>query len=346
MRLSTRFAAAATALVLAGTLAACGSDEVNVGDGAGDVAKVEPATALASPPETGQPTGLVVPAAAGTALAQSGSTVAVLGDDGVVRLHTAPGAADTPAPREVAAKQVSALIADGDGFLIASPEQLSRVAADGTVTKVADAQGEVLSLGRTDDRILVGTADGHLRVLTRSGELKRDIHDFVRVDEILVAPAAADWGDLVVVLDRAQSLVAPVDIATGSRKAALRSGNGATEGIVDSYGRVLVSNTRDSEIIGFFGQPIVMRFRAPVADGPYALAWDEQQKLLWVSTTGNNAAIAFDLSTGEPRERARIATVGQVSAISVDPSNGMLYLLSARGDGLQAVPRTAVDADR
>ncbi|MFC0315541.1 hypothetical protein ACFQNE_10750 [Gordonia phosphorivorans] len=346
MRLSTRVTAAATAVVLAVTLSACSSDDVNVGDGAGDVAKVEPATPAASPPEDARPAGTVVPAAAGSSLAQAGSTVAVLGDDGVVRLHTAPGAADTPAPREVAATQVSALVADDDGFLIASPQQVARVAVDGTVTPVAESQGEVLSLGVAGDRILVGTADGHLRVLTRSGELQRDIHDFVRVDEILVAPASADWGDRAVVIDRAQSIVAPVDIATGERKAALRAGNGVTEGVVDSFGRVLVSNTRDGEILGFFGQPIVMRFRFPVAASPYALAWDDTQKLLWVSTTGDNVAIAFDLSTGEPRERARIATVGQVAAMSTDPSNGMLYLLSARGDGLQAVARTAVDTAR
>lgn len=346
MRLSTRVTAAATAVALAVTLSACSSDDVNVGDGAGDVAKVEPATPAASPPEDARPAGTVVPAVAGSSLAQAGSTVAVLGDDGVVRLHTAPGAADTPAPREVAATQVSALVADDDGFLIASPQQVARVAVDGTVTPVAESQGEVLSLGVAGDRILVGTADGHLRVLTRSGELQRDIHDFVRVDEILVAPASADWGDRAVVIDRAQSIVAPVDIATGERKAALRAGNGVTEGVVDSFGRVLVSNTRDGEILGFFGQPIVMRFRFPVAASPYALAWDDTQKLLWVSTTGDNVAIAFDLSTGEPRERARIATVGQVAAMSTDPSNGMLYLLSARGDGLQAVARTAVDAAR
>lgn len=335
-------------LALAATLAACGADdEVTTGDGAGDVATVEPATPSASPPLDGEPAGTVIPGVAGTALAQAGSTVAVLGTDGTVRLHTAPGAADTPPPRATDVTDVAALTADGDGFLAASPARLSRIGADGAVTQIAGEQGPVLSVAVTDDdRILVGTDDGHLRVLGRDGELQRDIHDFVRVDEILVAPASSEVAGQVVVVDRAQSMVAPIDIDTGERKASLRAGNGIAEATVDSYGRILATGTADNELLGFYGQPIVMRFRFPVSPGPYALTWDDTQQLLWVSTTGDNQAIAYDLSTGEPRERGRIATVGQVSAMTADPDTGILYVLSERGDGLQAVPRNTPDGAR
>ncbi|MFZ2510339.1 MAG: hypothetical protein WAW85_04525, partial [Gordonia sp. (in: high G+C Gram-positive bacteria)] len=304
----------------------------------GDVPTVAPATPTVSPPQSAAPIGTVIASPGGTALAQSRSTLAVLGDDGVVRLHTAPGAADTSPPRVVDLPGVTAVIADGDGFLAVSPTQVSRIATDSTVRRVAGDQGAAISVAVRGDQILVGTSDGHLRVLSASGQLQRDIYEFVRVDQILVAPATSDLDGQVVVLDRAQSLVAPVNIDTGERLAALRAGSGATLAVDDSYGRILVANTRDNEVLGFYGQPIVMRFRFPVAASPYAITWDVAQKRLWVSTTGDNQAIAYDASTGELRELTRIPTVGQVGAMATDPANGMLYLISQRGDGLQVVP--------
>lgn len=346
MRAPSRFAAAVVAVALAASLVACGDDDVSSGSGAGDVPTVEPATPAASPPESGQLPGTVVQTSGGTALAQAGTQVAVLGTDRLLRLLTPPGAADTPAPREVELPGVTAVVEDGDGFLAATPDQIARVGRDGAVTRVAGGQGTVLSLAVAGDQILVGTSDGHLRVLNRSGELQRDIYDFVQVNQILVAPESSDVAGQVIVVDRAQSMVAPVDIATGDRKAALRAGNGAAVATIDSYGRVLLTNTPDDQLLGFFGTPIVMRFRYPVAAAPWAVAWDQNQKLLWVSTTADNQAIGYDLSTGEPRELMRLATVGQVAAMRIDPASGMLYLISQRGDGLQAVPRTLLQPGR
>lgn len=346
MRARTRVTAAATALAMAVTLSACGSSKSDLSDddGAGDVATVAPATPAGSPPQAAQLPGTVIPAAPGTALAQAGSTLAILGTDGTVTLHTAPGAQDTPPPRPVDLPTTTALIADGDGFLAAAPGQIVRITPGGAVTRVAEVKGHVLSLAVANDgRILAGTDDGRLLVLARDGKVQRDIHKFVRVDQILVAPKGSGVAGQVSVIDRAQSSITPVGIDDGDIKAALRAGNGVTDAVVDRYGRVVASNTRDDELLGFYGAPIVMRFRFPVAPSPYALAYDESANLLWVSTTGNNAAIAYDLATGEPRERARIGTVGQVGALAVDAGSGMLYLISARGDGLQVVPRSAVD---
>lgn len=342
-----RIAAVAATLVLGVGLTACGNDDTGgPGSGPGDVPTVAPATPEASPPQSTDLPGTVIASPGGSALAQSGSTLAVLGEDGLVRLHTAPGAADAPAPREVDLPGVRAVIASADGFLAVSPTQLSRIAVDGTVTPVAGDQGPAISLAVSGDHILVGTDDGHLRVLTSTGQVQRDIHEFVRVDQILVAPATSEVAGQVVVLDRAQSLVAPVDIDTGDRLAALRAGGGASIAVDDTYGRILVANTRENEVLGFYGQPIIMRFRFPVAASPYALAWDDVHQRLWVSTTGDNQAIAYDAGTGELRELTRIATVGQVGAMATDPSNGMLYLISQRGDGLQAVPSVLTEPAR
>src|SRR5690606_30942427 len=116
---------------------------------------------------------------------------------------------------------------------------------------------------------------------------------------------------------RAQSSVTPIDPADGDLGPALRAGNGATNSTVDRYGRILVANTRDGEILGFYGSPLVMRFRYPVADGPYAVDYDDTRNLLWVSTTGNNEVVAYDLADGEPSEKQRFASVVQPDRITV-----------------------------
>lgn len=345
MRISPRFLAAAVSAAAVVVLTGCGDDGSSEGI-AGDVATVAPATPAVSPAQGERLAGLVVPAAAGRALAVAGTTVAVLGNDGALTLHTAPGAMDTPPPITVnlGGQPAQAVITDGDGFVVSTPDQLAHVARNGAVSRIAGGQGEVLALAvAPEDRLLVGTAKGKITVLARDGAVLRELHNFARVDQLLVAPASSPLAGQVIVIDRAQSSVTPIDINTGELKAALRAGNGATVGVVDPYGRVTVANTRDNEIVGFYGQPIVMRFRFPVAHSPYALAYDATTNQLWVSTTGDNVAIAFDLATGEPREKARIGTIGQISAMTTDPTNGMLYLLSARGDGLQVVSRTAVE---
>ena len=129
--------------------------------------------------------------------------------------------------------------------------------------------------------------------------------------------------------------VTPVDTSTGELGAALRAGNGATNATVDHFGRVSVANTRDGEILGFYGTPLVMRFRYPVAGGPYAVDYDDTRDLLWVSTTANNEVVGYDLSGGEPTAKYRYATVDQPDSIAVDDTSGTLYILSARSGLLQ-----------
>jgi len=189
-----------------------------------------------------------------------------------------------------------------------------------------------------DRRTVIGTDTGHVVVFGPDGARQRDIAGFVRVDDLTVSPSGADLAaEQVVVLDRAQSSVTPIDLDTGELGPALRAGNGATTSTVDRYGRVLVANTRDNEIIGFFGSPLVMRFRYPLPDGPYAVDYDDKRNLLWVSTTGNNEVVAYDLADGEPRETTRFSSVTQPDRIAVDDSTGVVYVLSARDGGLQVV---------
>lgn len=326
------------ALATTMSLVGCGSSK---DDAAQKAETVAPATASAAPAgPAAPPAGSVVPTPAGsTVLAHSGKSLAVLGADGtsVLRLSTdAIGGESTT----IRTPRLTRVIGVGDGgFVGAGPETLVRIGADGVVSTSPTSVAEPTALARTHSgQILVGAGNGHLVVFDQDFKQIRDIGGFVGVDDITVSPAGADLpGEQVVVLDKAQSSVTPVDISNGEFGAALRAGNGATEATVDHYGRILVSNTRDDEIIGFFGSPLVMRFRYPVPHGPYAVDYDDTRNLLWVSTTANNEVVAYDLAGGEPVEKHRFAAVAQPDALAVDDTTGAVYVLSTRDGGVQVV---------
>ncbi|NLG47048.1 hypothetical protein [Gordonia sp. (in: high G+C Gram-positive bacteria)] len=339
MRARTRITALLVAVATASALTACGQSE----DGPKEnVPTVTPATAAQSPTGGPAPTGTVigaVPARTVVAGRGDGAKTALLASDGKsIQLIVAPGAMDTPPPITVRVPDLGALTAAGAGFVGAGRDGLVRIDAQGAVTEQQVDLGGVLSVAVTgDDRVLVGNDRGRLLVLDADGKIERNIGGFVRVDDITVAPASAgERAGQVMVLDQAQSAVVPVDIDTGELKAALRAGDGATQAVVDEYGRVLVSGTRTDEVFAFYGQPIMMRMRAPVPSSPYALAFDNQRKLLWVSSTAENIVTAYDVATGEAKERHRVASLPQVTSMDVDAA-GTLLIASGRDASLQVV---------
>ncbi|GED98131.1 putative conserved lipoprotein LppL [Gordonia crocea] len=323
---------AATAVLTVG-VAGCGSGDEH---GRPDVPTVAPQTPLSAPPVAEPPAGAVVEAprlGSAIALTTTARSLAAIARDG--RSVSLFSPADPSRPALVAATpEVRAITADGDGFVAVGPASVARIAADGTTT-VRPLARPGLSVAVDGPQVFVGTEHGHLLILDAALTQTRDIGGFVRVDEVAVG--RFEGRRQIVVLDRAQSLVTTVDPNGGERGAALRAGNGATTLIADRFGRFLVANPRDGQLLGFYGNPLIMRFRFPVADGPYGLAYDSRRNLLWVSLTAANRVVGYDLSAGEPRERARFATVRQPDSIAVDPASGVVFVLSATGGGLQRV---------
>ncbi|GAB20583.1 hypothetical protein GOEFS_120_00430 [Gordonia effusa NBRC 100432] len=326
--------ATVVAITTVGLIAGCGSNDSDTPD----VATVTPATA-APAPVTGvkPPAGQVIPLPAGgrdVAVDGSGRTLAVLSADGrQVWLKTVSEI--TAPPRAVDAGTLTRIIArPGEGFVGVGPRTLVLIGADGAVTKHAIGVTEPRSVASLESgHLLVGSASGHVVEFDADGKQIRDIDGLVRADDIAV------HGDQIVVLDRAQSSVTQLKLAENELGLSLRVGNGATTLISDHYGRFISANTRDNEVVGFFGDPLVMRFRGAVSDGPYALAYDDKSNLLWVSVTGRNEVVAYDLGSGETIEKKRISTVAQPDSIAFDQTTGTLYVVSATGGGLAVVGR-------
>ncbi|MGU3294594.1 YncE family protein [Williamsia sp. M5A3_1d] len=330
---------AVLAAVLLVAVSACGSGSSDTPS----VATTTPQTPLPAPTGSARPAGSVVaaPASSHLVLDSTGKRLAVLGADrrSVVvystAIPTAPVATRTiPLPEAVSAIGAVA----GDDLVAVAPSTLVDVdLATGVASRHDVAVGEPLSVARlSNGSVLIGTADGKIVEVGADRRVLRTVDGLVRVDELAVA-VSDGRSDQVVALDRAQSSVTSVDMSDGSLGEALRSGDGATNLVVDHYGRFLTTDTRGGEFLGFDGDPLLTKFRYPVAQGPYAVGYDDVRNLAWVATTGTNEAIAFDLASGIPIEKRRVATVGQADALVVDSATGMVYLLSARGDGLQAV---------
>ncbi|MGJ0121216.1 hypothetical protein ACQ7HM_18580 [Williamsia sp. MIQD14] len=327
------------AAVLLLVVTACGSGS---SDSPG-VATTAPQTPLPAPTGSARPAGSVVAAPASSALVldSAGKRIAVLGADrrSVVVYSTATPTAPVATRTIALPEAVSSIGAvSGDDLVAVAPSTVIDVDLARGVAQTHDVTvGEPLSVARlSDGSVIIGTADGKIVQVGADRRITKTVDGLVRVDELAVA-ARDGKSDQVVALDRAQSSVTSVDMSDGSLGEALRSGDGATNLVVDHYGRFLTTDTRGGEFLGFDGDPLLTKFRYPVAEGPYAVGYDDVRNLAWVATTGTNEAIAFDLASGIPTEKRRVATVGQADAMVVDSATGTVYLLSARGDGLQAV---------
>lgn len=326
--------AAVVAIAVVGLVAGCGQDKSSTPD----VATVSPASAVPAPrTATKTPAGQVVPLPSGgreVAVDPTSQTLAILSSDGA-SVWLSKVADITAPPRVVAVGALNRLaVRPGGGFVAVGPQSLVVIAADGALTRHAIAVTDPTSVAAlADGTVLVGSRDGHVRAFDATGQQTKDIGGLVRADDIAVHDGQ------ILVLDRAQSSVTQLKLADGELGLSLRVGDGATTLISDHYGRFLSANTRNDEVVGFYGDPLVMRVRGPVPDGPYALAYDDKANLLWVSVTGRNEVVGYDLGSGEMIEKKRIPTVAQPDSLAVDPSTGTLYVVSATGAGVAVVAR-------
>ncbi|MEU4416082.1 YncE family protein [Nocardia salmonicida] len=300
-------------------------------DGGSDVPTRAPATAAVSP-AAANPVGQVFPAAATKALLAESSTgrLAALDTAGTA-LSLIDSAAPTT-PRTVDLPAVGASLSQGKPgeVLVAAPDRVLRVDVTTGTLSETPVDGDVHSVRtRTDGTLVVGTADGTVRELTADGAVTRTITGLVSADELALT------GENITALDRKQTAV--VAVGQDALGLMLRAGDGATNAIADRHGRIIVADTAGGELLVYSAGPLVLRQRFPVSSSPYALAYDPRSDTVWVSCTQSNEVVGYDLSTGIGVEVARLATLRQPDAITVDERTGDLFVASAVGDGLQRI---------
>lgn len=323
--------AAATVGAVAVLVTGCSTTD----DPSADIQTIEPATPAVAPATTVQPAGTVhaFPAVQALVAAPGSPVLAALTTDGQrLLLVDSPDAA----PREVTLPVAAVTVVPGPDGTVLAPGSGTVVQVDvdsGAVTEVA-VDGDARSAAvLADGRWAVGTGAGTVLITDpATGATEATITGLASADALAVA------GDAVAVLDRRQTSITELNLEESRLGVALRAGEGATEMISDPHGRVVVSDTNDGELQVYTLDSLVMRQRYPSGPAPYALAYDESRDLVWVTLTGSNEVVGYDLSTGIPRERHRFATVRQPNSVAVDPADATLVVTSATGDGLQRIP--------
>ncbi len=323
-------AALSAALLVAGLVAGCGSNG-------------RPATQPIVDPVAPAPAPPVGPAAAGTVIPldspatqvvvdpRTGTVAVALADPPRLLLRALDG---TTPSRQVELPGPAAdlvLATDGGPLLVAvtAPGSLIRVPLDGGAPSRTDLYGPVRGVAVVGGATVVAMGD-RLTVLdgNRPG---RTIPGFV--DAARLVPVGAKVG----VLDRGRTAVSLVDVSSGETSPALRAGNGAANAVADRFGRMLVTDTRDGELLAFAGDPPLLRQRFPLPGVPYGLAYDAQRDLAWVTLTARNEVVGLDVAGGEPVVVHRFPTVHQPDAVAVDPVSGRVVVVSASGAGLQVI---------
>lgn len=329
-------ALAGLVLPLAGALVLSGcspsgkpSDDLQV------VANPVAAQAAVSPAVTVKPAGQVLDTAEVSALATDAATRSL-----VVALEQPPSLVvydldKLGAPRATVPLPgpTDRLTVSGDQVLAAVPGKgvLARLSLKDDKLSTTDVGGQPAAGVVSGAGTLVAMGDRKTVEVLGSGAPRVLTGQLYSADDVL------DTGSGVVVLDRLRTAVFRVDLAGGKIEEGLRAGDGAANAVTDSFGRVLVTDARAGALIAFSADPLLMRQRYPVPGGAYGIAYDHTRNLAWVTLTGRNEVVGFDVRGGEPVEKYRFPTVRQPDAVAVDDQSGRVIVGSAAGEGTQVI---------
>ncbi|KXP01382.1 YncE family protein [Tsukamurella pseudospumae] len=303
---------------------------------------IVPAQAAVAPEPTVPPAGTVTPSGAGEGLAfdaKSRRLATLVGND--VVLYTVDGGLKEVARIDAGARTHQVVPSWGEqpygDFLVATDNGVMTITGDKGYTQRIEGGALTVSLygGKSGDAEsvwgLAGTAKGDIVVLRVSDQPRR-ISGPVEASRVL-----ADGSDVVVV-DRLQSSITTVDVAGGKIGKGLRVGRGVTNATITPDGRVFAVDTGKNQIIGYTAAPLMERFLYPETGSPWAVDYDATDKLMWITRTATNQVVGYALGTGIPEQRKLFPTVRQPNAIAVDAKTGTLYVQSATGGGIQAIP--------
>lgn len=182
--------------------------------------------------------------------------------------------------------------------------------------------------------VFVANEGGGSVVVVRDNQV---VHTFTDVTQ----PAGvASVGNTVGVIDVRQNTLTLYDAESLSGIVALPAGDGPTHVVADRHGRMIVADTRGGAILVYQITPQPRKVaRVALPGQPYGIAYDPVRDQFWVTVTGANQLVGFDMTQPTPREIARIPTVRQPNTVAVEPRSGRLFVTGTAEGIVQAVSR-------
>ncbi len=117
------------------------------------------------------------------------------------------------------------------------------------------------------------------------------------------------------------------------------AGEGPTHVQAGPDERFYVADTRGDAVLVYRPRPEPGRIaRVPLPDGsPYGLDVDPEREHLWVTLTGQNRLVHYDISGDAPREISRYPTVRQPNDVAVNPADGRVFVAGRANSELQVI---------
>ncbi|KAA8744669.1 WD40 repeat domain-containing protein [Corynebacterium tuscaniense] len=322
---------AATCLLLAG----CSPAVQNKTEDVLYMGNAEPAES----PAASDPDGEIIPSPAITDIDTTGG---ILG----VRLADALQVGDLAAFRDQNTHTIDVDASSGDVsanagfFAIVHPN-------DNEVELISAATGKSVEHIPVGDDITVAAPLTGNNVITGSDSIERvwvyskdgaeqDTFKVARPSDYILAQSL-DSEDRVVRVNRFDTTIQDLHMDEGSQGGTLRVGFGVGKVAFGEDGVVLAADATGDRLFIYTTDEVIRLHQMVPTDGrPWAVAWDSQRNLAWVTSTANNTVVGYDISQGVPLEKMRFKTVtAPQSLVALD--GGTLVIGSATGDGLQII---------
>ncbi|AHW64174.1 Hypothetical protein CGLY_08645 [Corynebacterium glyciniphilum AJ 3170] len=227
-----------------------------------------------------------------------------------------------------------------DGVVLGCGTSVRILDTEGQEQRRVDAPGEVTSAAVHPDGTVALTVDSDSDVywFTPEGEeaQSEDMTATASAMQLVGNTRNDEDGDpewRAALIDAAQTSVTDIDIADHSRLAALRIGQGVgtVSAGTEADGVLVASDARRNQALVYTLTDVIRHTQSvPTGEGAWAVLWDSEREVMWVSTTADNMLTGYELSTGTPVEVGQVPTAPDVRHI-IDDGSGDLLLVTADG---------------
>ena len=274
-------------------------------------------------------------------LDQGGDTLAALADDSLLLWNSGQDKAraiDLP-------DACVDLATSGEGVAVSCGNQLLEFDAEGRPSRDLTVEGELTTGTFTDQGIAVVALKGEDRAYFFDAEGEEVADEIVSKDSdrsVLVQPK--DGAQRIAQVDRTRTSISDIAPDEHAYNAALRIGQGVGQAASGSGadGVVVASDTKQDQFLLYAMNDVIRLHQSgPTGASPYAVAWDSDRDIAWVSTTQDNKLTGFDVRTGAPVTVATVDTVASVAGVFVQ-TNGDITVVG--GDGaVQIIPASEIN---